>query len=195
MLDLKYVAQNFDAVAERLATRGANLDLGSFRALFAERRSLHVSLESLQAKRNAANEEMKRVAKEDPAALERLRGDLRTLSQQIKEDEKQLAVVEDALSALLLTVPNVPDPSVPVGASEADNVVVRTWGEPPRLLTCILPYWPRSCVTYDALPRPERGGGSGRRRERGQTSVWGALPMGTEKARHHTSTVWGPSVG
>ena len=138
MLDLKYVAQNFDAVVERLSARGGNLDLGSFKALVAERRALYVSLESLQAKRNVANEEMKRVAKQDPAALERLRGDLRTLSQEIKEQEKQLSPVEEQLSAVLLTLPNVPDPSVPVGTSEKDNVVVRTWGEAPRF-----PFTPR----------------------------------------------------
>ena len=63
MLDLKYVAQNFDAVVERLSARGGNLDLGSFRTLVAERRTLYISLESLQARRNAANEEMKRAAK------------------------------------------------------------------------------------------------------------------------------------
>src|SRR5262249_46312370 len=86
----------------------------------------------LQAKRNAANEEMKRAAKEDPAALERLRGDLRALSQQIKEQEKQLGSVEERLQSVLLTLPNVPDPSVPVGTTAEGNVVVRTWGEPPR---------------------------------------------------------------
>ncbi|MGZ6097323.1 MAG: serine--tRNA ligase, partial [Myxococcaceae bacterium] len=133
MLDPKYVAQNFDAVVERLSARGGNLDLGSFRTLVAERRTLYMSLESLQARRNAANEEMKRAAKEDPPALERLRGDLRTLSQEIKDQEKQLAAVEERLSAVLLTLPNIPDPSVPVGASAENNVVVRTWGEPPRL--------------------------------------------------------------
>src|SRR5262249_31085295 len=70
--------------------------------------------------------------------LEKLRGELRALSQQIKEDEKRLTAVEDELSSLLLMVPNVPDPSVPVGTSEADNVVVRTWGEAPRF-----PFTPR----------------------------------------------------
>ncbi|HSP20570.1 MAG TPA: serine--tRNA ligase, partial [Myxococcaceae bacterium] len=78
-------------------------------------------------------EEMKRAAKQDPAALERLRGDLRILSQDLKDQEKQLAGVEERLSAVVLTLPNLPDPSVPVGTSAEDNVVVRTWGEPPRL--------------------------------------------------------------
>ena len=138
MLDLKKFDKDFDALVQRLATRGGNLELGDFRALWAERRALHVALESLQAKRNASNEEMKRIAKADPAALERLRGDLRGLSQDIKEQEKQLAAVEERLQAVNLTLPNVPDPSVPVGATEKDNVVVRTWGEAPRF-----PFTPR----------------------------------------------------
>jgi seryl-tRNA synthetase len=132
MLDPKKFEQNFDELAARLLSRGGNLDLGDFRALVTQRSALYVSLESLQAKRNAANEEMKRLAKQDPAALERLRGDLRALSQDIKEQEKQRDAVDERLSALLLTLPNVPDRSVPVGTSEADNVVVRTWGEAPR---------------------------------------------------------------
>ena len=132
MLDLKWVAQNFDSVVERLSARGGNLDLGDFRALMAERSAVYPSLESLQAKRNAANEEMKREAKEDPAALERLRGDLRALGQEIKELEKRRDAVEERLQAVNLTLPNVPDASVPVGATEKDNVVVRTWGEKPR---------------------------------------------------------------
>ncbi|HET9035052.1 MAG TPA: serine--tRNA ligase [Myxococcaceae bacterium] len=132
MLDPKKFEHNFDELAARLLSRGGNLDLGDFRALVTQRSALYVSLESLQAKRNAANEEMKRLAKQDPAALERLRGDLRALSQDIKEQEKQRDAVDERLSALLLLLPNVPDRSVPVGASEADNVVVRTWGEPPR---------------------------------------------------------------
>jgi seryl-tRNA synthetase len=132
MLDPKKFEHNFDELAARLLSRGGNLDLGDFRALVTQRSALYVSLESLQAKRNAANEEMKRLAKQDPAALERLRGDLRALSQDIKEQEKQRDAVDERLSALLLILPNVPDRSVPVGTSEADNVVVRTWGEPPR---------------------------------------------------------------
>ena len=138
MLDLRWVAQNFDSVVERLSARGGNLDLGDLRALMAERSAVYPSLESLQAKRNAANEEMKRAAKEDPAALERLRGDLRALSQEIKELEKRRDAIEERLQAVNLTLPNVPDPSVPVGATEKDNVVVRTWGDAPRF-----PFTPR----------------------------------------------------
>src|SRR4029434_4671698 len=92
---------NFDELAARLLSRGGNLDLGDFRALVTQRSALYVSLESLQAKRNAANEEMKRLAKQDPAALERLRGDLRALSQDIKEQEQQRDAGDERLSRAL----------------------------------------------------------------------------------------------
>jgi seryl-tRNA synthetase len=138
VLDLKFVSQNFDAVVARLRTRGGALDLTRFQALVAERSALYKAIEAAQARLNAANEEMKRVAKEDPKALDRLRGDLRTLSQQIKDDEKRLTPVVEELSTLLLNIPNLPDPSVPVGASAADNVVVKEWGQAPRL-----PFTPR----------------------------------------------------
>jgi seryl-tRNA synthetase len=134
MLDLRSVAQNFDAVVERLRTRGGTLELGPFQALMAERRTLNVALEALQQRRNTANEEMKRVAKEAPAALEALRGEMRGVSQSIKEQEKRRAAVEEELERILLDLPNLPDASVPVGGGPEDNQEVRRWGEPPRFL-------------------------------------------------------------
>jgi seryl-tRNA synthetase len=134
MLDLRAVAQSFDAIVQRLQSRGGTLELGPFQALMQERRTLYISLEALQQKRNAANEEMKRMAKSAPAQLEALRGDLRTVSQSIKEQEKRLGLVEEELEHILLGVPNLPDASVPVGKSAEDNVEVRRWGEAPRFL-------------------------------------------------------------
>ncbi|ABF86369.1 seryl-tRNA synthetase [Myxococcus xanthus DK 1622] len=134
MLDLRNVAQNFDAVVARLKTRGGNLDLGPFQRLFAERRELYVSVESLAARRNAANEEMKRKAKEDPKALDALRGDLRAVSQEIKEKEARLKDVEEELNRILLLIPNVPHESVPEGGGAEDNVQVSIWGQKPDLL-------------------------------------------------------------
>jgi len=133
MLDLRNVAQNFDAVVTRLKARGGSLDLGPFQRLVGERRDLYVAMESLSAKRNSANEEMKKKAKEDPKALEALRGDLRAVSQEIKEKEARLKEVEEELSGILLLIPNVPHESVPVGAGAEENVEVRAWGEKPQL--------------------------------------------------------------
>jgi len=138
MLDPKKFDKEFDEVVRRLASRGGALDLGDFRALMAERSAVYVSLETLQARRNASNEEMKRAAKQDPAALERLRGDLRALGGEIKDLEKKRDSIDERFQSVLLTLPNLPDPSVPVGASAEENVVVRTWGEAPRF-----PFTPR----------------------------------------------------
>ncbi len=134
MLDLKYVAQNFDAVLERLKTRSGSLDLGAFQKLFTERRELYIQLEALQHRRNQANEEMKKKAREDPKAIDSLRTDMRTISQDIKDKESRLGQVEQELEQILLFIPNLPDASVPIGASENDNPVVKTFGEKPNLL-------------------------------------------------------------
>ncbi|MGO9832310.1 MAG: serine--tRNA ligase [Myxococcaceae bacterium] len=134
MLNLRAVAQNPEAVAAQLRTRGGTLDLGPFQTLMAERRSLNVALQALQAERNLGTEEMKRVAKAAPAELEGVRAQMRTVSQSIKEQEKRLSAVEEELERILLDLPNIPDASVPVGGGPQDNREVRRWGEPPRFL-------------------------------------------------------------
>ena len=138
MLDLKTIAQNLPAVLQRLQTRGGDIDLGPFERLVQERRDLYISMEALAGKRNLANEEMKKKAKEDPKGLEALRGEMREVSQSIKEKEVQLKTVEEGLDRILFTLPNLPDESVPVGANADDNQVVRTFGEKPNL-----PFTPR----------------------------------------------------
>ena len=119
---------DFDQLVERLRTRGGALDLGPFQALMQERRALYVSLEALHKRRNAANEEMKR----KPPELDRLRAELRGLSQEIKDHEKRVAALEEQQQAILLELPNIPDASVPVGGGPEQNVEVRRWGEAPK---------------------------------------------------------------
>ena len=134
MLDLKDVAKNFDAVVQRLSTRGGALDLGPLQRLAGERSLLIVSVEGLQHQRNQANEEVKRRAKEDPKSIDAVRGNLRAVSQDIKAKEARLSEVEAELEKLLLYVPNVPDSTVPVGKSERDNRVERVVGTRPDFL-------------------------------------------------------------
>ncbi len=134
MLDLRMVAQNFEPVVARLRTRGGALDLGPFQRLMAERRTANLALESLQQRRNTANEEVKRLAKESPAAVEAMRAEMRGVSQSIKEQEKQVAVLDEELQRINLHLPNLPDTSVPVGGGPEDNKEVRRWGEAPRFL-------------------------------------------------------------
>ncbi len=131
MLDLKYVSANFDAVVERLGSRGGGLDLGPFKAQVEERKQLYIAMESLSHRRNQANEEVKKKAKEDPKAIDAVRAEMRAVAQEIKEKEARLRDVEEALNGLLLTLPNLPHESVPKGGSEAENAEVRKWGEKP----------------------------------------------------------------
>jgi seryl-tRNA synthetase len=132
MLDLKHLAQNFDEVVARLKRRGGNLDLSKVTELIAERKKLIVESEALRAKQNAANDEIKKKAKEDPKAIEALRGEMREISQKVKQQEERLKEVEAELEKILLYVPNPPHPSVPDGTSAEQNVVVRVGGTQPK---------------------------------------------------------------
>ena len=119
MLDKREVAKNFDAVVARLADRGGALDLSQFKALFAERRALNIEKEALDGRLKLANEEMMALRKTDPAAHEARRPELKELGAQLKEKVTRLEQVEQAIDAVLESVPNLPHASVPTGKSEA----------------------------------------------------------------------------
>lgn len=134
MLDARYVADHLDAVRSALGRRSASAasTLDSIAELSGQRRQLIARTESMQAERNAANHAMAQLAKgPDKAAFAEKRDALKELSAETKQLEQQLAAVEAAMSERLLEVPNIPDGSVPDGAGEADNQVVRTWGAAP----------------------------------------------------------------
>ncbi len=130
MLDLKEVAKNFDAVVARLNDRGGKLDLSRFQALFAERKQLYTELEANQAQKNRVQDEMKT----DPEKRKALSGAMKELGAVIKEQEARLKALEEALSGVMLQLPNVPHPSVPTGPDESANQVVKTWGKKPDFL-------------------------------------------------------------
>ncbi|QSV46681.1 serine--tRNA ligase [Geobacter benzoatilyticus] len=139
MLDPKYLRENLEVVEQRLATRGGGLNLGRFRELDSRRRELLREAESLKAVRNAASEEISRI-KDKSQAQPRI-AEMREVSTKIKALDEELRGVDDELQPVLLTIPNVPHESVPVGASEADNREVRKWGEPPRFGFTPKPHW------------------------------------------------------
>ncbi|MBK7857991.1 MAG: serine--tRNA ligase [Archangiaceae bacterium] len=135
MLDLKELAKNYDAWTTRLADRGGGAKISpEFKATFDERRALIIDGEALQAQRNKANEEMKVLAKSNPAALKERSAELKTLGTSIKDKEGRLKEVEEKLEKMMYDLPNVPHASVPTGTSEHDNQTVRTWGEKPHFL-------------------------------------------------------------
>jgi seryl-tRNA synthetase len=129
MLDIKLIRENPDAVERALATRGAAVSLAPVLAADAERRRLVTEAEELKAERNRASEaigQAKRRGEDAQAAM----AHMREVSDRIKALDALVKDADARLENLLFDVPNVPQPSVPVGRSAEDNVEVRRWGTP-----------------------------------------------------------------
>jgi seryl-tRNA synthetase len=129
MLDVKFVRENVPAVEEALRRRGSTANLEGFVEIDRKRRALLSSVEALRAERNAASEEIGRLRREKKDASA-LMEKMKEVAARIKEMEAGLPELERQLEEVLLNIPNVPDPSVPEGAGEEDNAIVRTWGTP-----------------------------------------------------------------
>ena len=129
MLDVKFVRENIAAVEEALRRRRSPANLEGFVDLDRKRRALLSSVEALRAERNAASEEIGRLRREKKDAAALLEK-MKEVAGRIKEMEAGLPDLERRMEEVLLSIPNVPDPSVPGGAGEEDNVTVRTWGTP-----------------------------------------------------------------
>ena len=139
MLDPRSIRENFAAVQERLARRGGSLDLTPLRELDTRRRDLLQQAESLKALRNQVSEEISRIKDKSQAQDKIL--EMREVSQRIKGMDEELKGIEEELNGLLMTIPNLPHDSVPVGADESDNVQVGIWGEPPVFDFEPKPHW------------------------------------------------------
>jgi len=130
MLDLKFVRENVAVVEEALRKRRSSLSLEGFLDLDKARRARLVEVERMRAERNAASEEIGRLRREKRDAAD-LMERMKQLSARLKEEESELPEIERKMEEFLLSIPNVPDGSVPEGAGEADNPTVRTWGSLP----------------------------------------------------------------
>src|SRR5690606_9347942 len=131
MLDVREVLSNFDQVEERLRRRDPAIDLGPIRELGERRRKLATEVQTLRTEQKAANDRMRALAKEGGEALARGREEMRALSEKVKVVEEDLRALEEELENALLFVPNLPSEDTPIGRSDADNPVLRVWGEKP----------------------------------------------------------------
>jgi len=140
MLSIKWIRDNVESVRAYLANRGADVDLDRILGLDDQRREVLQELESLRSRRNEISKEVgqrKRTGEDAEGLLHEMGG----VNQRIKDLETALRDVEPALNDLLMRVPNVPHSTVPAGGGEADNPVVRTWGEPRDFPFEPLPHW------------------------------------------------------
>ena len=131
MLDLKVIREQPDAVAERLARRGAGATALIKDLLTADttRRRLVKEAEDLKAQRNRASEAIGQAKRRgEDASTEQAR--MREVGDRIKALDGEVKTVDEEIARLLLQLPNLPHPSVPIGAGSEDNPEIRQWGEP-----------------------------------------------------------------
>lgn len=130
MLDVKILRSEYSRVEEALKNRGKSLDLiADFPKLDARRRELLQESESLKNRRNTVSAEVAKLKKNRENADELIL-EMRQVSDQIKAMDEEVRELEASISELTLAIPNIPHESVPVGASEEDNVELRRWAEP-----------------------------------------------------------------
>ena len=129
MLDPALLRKDLDGVIKRLADRGYSLDAANYGELESRRKTLQVELESLKAKRNQSAKSIGQ-AKARGEDIQPLLDAVGELGEQLETLEAEFNRVQGQLDATMLEMPNLADPSVPVGADENDNREVRRWGEP-----------------------------------------------------------------
>ena len=140
MLDPKRIREREAEVRAALAARHSTLDLDAILALDRERRALLTEAETLKNRRNVVSKEvgMRKKAGEDITAIQL---EMRQVGDRIGELDKAIAALEEKFNAAVLAVPNVPHASTPVGATPADNPVIRTWGEVKPFPYPAQPHW------------------------------------------------------
>jgi len=131
MLDPAYLRENIEAARDRLAQRGFSLDVETFQQLDGERKKIILEVERLRQLSKKGSEEVAKLAREKADVTEK-RNEMKAVSQEIKEKEEALRAVEDKVFQFVSTIPNLPDPAVPIGLTEDENVEVRPVGEVPR---------------------------------------------------------------
>ena len=131
MLDLSFIRENLELVRQKMRQRNASVDLNEFETLDTQRRRLIIETEQLKALRNRTNDEISALKKQKQDASSKIL-EMREVSSRIKGLDDELQSVDEKLNTLQLTIPNIPHPSVPVGADSAANPVVRVEGEKPE---------------------------------------------------------------
>lgn len=132
MLDPKLLRKDTAAIAEQLARRGFQLDVAAFETLENRRKSVQTRTEELQNQRNTQSKSIGQ-AKARGEDIQPLLDAVSQLGAELDQAGDELQAIQAELEGLMMSMPNLPDASVPDGASEDDNVEVRVWGEPTQL--------------------------------------------------------------
>ena len=140
MLDLKFIRENREKVEEMLKNRNNDLSLDEFFDLDTKRREILGEVEALKQKRNAVSPEIAKLKKEgkDASAIIKEMGEL---SAKVKDLDAELAAVEEKLTYIQMTIPNMYSETTPLGKDEDENVEIRKWGTPRKFDFEPKPHW------------------------------------------------------
>ncbi len=144
MIDPKLIREEPDRVRAGLAARGSKLDLDEIIKADEARRKAQVGVDEMRSKKNAESErfgKFKRAGTADSDEGKGIIASMQALDLELAKAEDVLKAAESAHRALILRIPNLPDPLTPAGTSGADNVLVRTWGTPRTFEFKPLPHW------------------------------------------------------
>ncbi len=131
MLEAKYIRDHIDEVRQRLSLRGQNIDLEQFVQIDGERRKAIQEWEKLRALQKKVSDEVSKKKREGQDGAD-LIAEMKEVSQELKDLDGVVQEKEKGLNDFLLTVPNLPHATVPVGKDSSDNAEVRRWGEVPK---------------------------------------------------------------
>ncbi|PSB92007.1 serine--tRNA ligase [Candidatus Pandoraea novymonadis] len=129
MLDIQLLRKDLEGVAKRLKTRGYVLDVEEFSLLEAERKEIQIQTEELQARRNVLSKQVG-IKKNNGESISSEVTEVGVITERLKTWSTRLEEIQGRLLDFLLSVPNLPHKSVPIGTNETQNVEIRRWGTP-----------------------------------------------------------------
>jgi seryl-tRNA synthetase len=140
MLDIRFVRENMDKIAEMLECRHTHVDMKELKRLDSLRRELIVETEDFKAQKNTMSREIGILKKEGKDADKRIR-EMKETGEKINALEEELAGIENDFFAILKTIPNMFHPSVPIGKDETSNELHFEWGRKPEFSFEPQPHW------------------------------------------------------
>ena len=131
MLDLKRIRNNPEEIKALLSNRGEDFDvtcIDEVVALDEQRRAILVDVEALKSKRNQVSAEIpkRKKAGEDVTSV---MAEMREIGDKIKEDDAKVSEIDEKINYIMLRIPNIPNPQVPDGETDEDNVEIKVWGD------------------------------------------------------------------
>lgn len=140
MLDINFIREHPEELRKALTDRQMDSSVvDKLLTMDAERRGLLVKVENLKALRNTVSKEISQT--KDPAERQEKIDAMRSVGEEIAQLDETTRQVDEGLQALLATIPNLPDPSTPIGKDESENIVLRTHGALPKFDFTPLPHW------------------------------------------------------